>query len=249
MLELCIQIGQLLGPIPGSSLLLLGVLTPFYFVFSISLISIPLVLLLPSGGSSSNRHKKRSTPGQLQTEQPDEAQSLLSVGDTDPLSAEISHKRGVKDTFDKSVIELKRSWQLFWDYRIIQYGYAAALVVTLGKQALHILLQYISKRFGVSIAKVCISLSFSTTWLIVITQGWFFVLGQGCCGHDTLSCYTPRITKSPAWISIARYCQNCKSKRFTSCDWCYHDRSGMEYWHFGSRYESPALCSILWLNS
>ena len=49
---------------------------------------------------------------------------------------------------------LQEFWRMLVEYRIVQYAYAASLVITLGKQALHILLQYTSKRVGVTIAEV-----------------------------------------------------------------------------------------------
>jgi len=60
--------------------------------------------------------------------------------------------KGISQTLKN---ELAQFWKLFTQYRVVQYANAAALVVTLGKQALHILLQYVSKRFGVKIAEVC----------------------------------------------------------------------------------------------
>jgi hypothetical protein len=43
---------------------------------------------------------------------------------------------------------------LFKRFPIVRFSAAALLVVALGKQSLHVLLQYTSKRFGVSIAEV-----------------------------------------------------------------------------------------------
>jgi hypothetical protein len=63
-------------------------------------------------------------------------------------------KTNLKDALARALLEAKKSWRLVLDYRVIQYGYAASLIITLGKQSLHILLQYVSKRFGVTIAEV-----------------------------------------------------------------------------------------------
>lgn len=44
--------------------------------------------------------------------------------------------------------------KMFKEFKVVQYSFAALLVTTLGKQALHVLLQYVSKRFGISVAQV-----------------------------------------------------------------------------------------------
>lgn len=52
VLEAVVQISQLIGSIIGSSLLMLGVYAPFYFIFPVALLSIPLTLYLPHGATS-----------------------------------------------------------------------------------------------------------------------------------------------------------------------------------------------------
>ena len=138
----------------GPALLLLGVYPPFLFVYLISLLSIPLALLLPPGARDGNRHKRRLSDTVSSTESSEETENLLS-NSTSLLPTPISRTHNLKEIIATARLEFKRCFDLFVGWKIIQYGYAAALVVTLGKQALHILLQYVSKRFGVSIAKVC----------------------------------------------------------------------------------------------
>jgi hypothetical protein len=153
MLELCIQIAQLVGPVVGSALLLLGPYIPFYFVFPIAILSIPLALLLPPGGREGRYVKSRTTEYCAASQSPAETEGLLNSEGHNRHGVR-AHHGSLKAVFSEAKSELSRSWHLTVGYRVIQYGYAASLVVTLGKQALHILLQYVSKRFDVSIAEV-----------------------------------------------------------------------------------------------
>jgi MFS family permease len=180
LLEGLIQISQLLGPAVGASLLTLGgVFKPYYFTIPLALLSIPLALLLPSGTRSiplskpslSNvRHPNGDSISNQEDGPPEEHQNLLSSGDTEDPPASLNNqesasiagsspwvwsKQGNVQHFFKTIrSEFKQSIKIFTQYPIVRFSYAAFLVVTLGKQALHILLQYVSKRFGVTIAEV-----------------------------------------------------------------------------------------------
>ncbi|PSN59644.1 MFS general substrate transporter [Corynespora cassiicola Philippines] len=148
LLEFTIQLAQLAGAAIGPAFLLLGVYPPFYFVFPIALLSIPMALLLPSGGRS-DRSRKRRASNTSSSEQAEESDRLLNKN-APPQNAGQSY---FNQTLSGAKRELQRCWNLFTGWRVIQYGYAASLVVTLGKQALHVLLQYVSQRFRVSIAE------------------------------------------------------------------------------------------------
>jgi MFS family permease len=163
LLEFSIQMGQLIGPIIGSALLLLGLYQPFYFVFPMAMLSVPLALLLPPRSRPSSYRKRKLSDNGTSGTQVDETEGLLNRyaetnGPADRESERLpgisDGKTSLKDALARALLEAKKSWRLVLDYRVIQYGYAASLIITLGKQSLHILLQYVSKRFGVTIAEV-----------------------------------------------------------------------------------------------
>lgn len=181
---------QLLGPVIGSSLLLIGIYPPFYFALPVSFLSIPLALLLPTGSRNNPRQKAKRLDNENPHARSEEAEGLLNAhtnGDEletpegvhqPPLQPIITRHRSLKSVLTTGQQELKRFWKLFTAYRIVQYGYAACLVVTLGKQALHILLQYVSKRFNVSIAEVKIPMPETHCMEANGThhlKGWLFV--------------------------------------------------------------------------
>lgn len=173
LLELAIQIGQLAGPVIGSALLLVGIYPPFYFVYAISILSIPLALSLPPGGRNGRSHKRRLSDRAETPETPDETEGLLG-DDTASRNATKSRGHDMKKAIATFRKECKRCWDLFVGWKVIKYGYAAALVVTLGKQALHILLQYVSRRFDVSIAEVRDSNPY--IYHNLTSPGWHLVL-------------------------------------------------------------------------
>lgn len=156
ILELAIQIGQLTGPVIGSALMLTGIYSPFYFVFPISTISLPLAFALPPTRNSEKEHKRRFSDEMEPLRQPDERDELLSGSHVVSMTvtSAASKAQAFRELLAGSFQEFLRCWRIFTEWKVIQYGYAAALVVTLGKQILHILLQYVSKRFGVTIAEV-----------------------------------------------------------------------------------------------
>lgn len=176
ILEALIQISQLIGPIIGSSLLMLGVYVPFYFIFPATFISIPLTLCLPHRATCDN-----STEPLLSGQESyvrcgrhvhSEEQQLLRNGSScsvlkyvrvdgaevsDLMSLVAAYGQGISKfhTFcDKLRADVVTFTKMFKEFPVVQYSFAALLVTTLGKQALHVLLQYVSKRFGVSVAQV-----------------------------------------------------------------------------------------------
>ena len=176
VLEAVIQVSQLIGPIIGSSLLMLGIYVPFYFMFLVALLSIPLTLCLPHRASSDDATKpqlsRQHSPVHFQPSMHPEEQHLLTQNPSPAdqryvkvqgteFSSSSSHitAQGLNASIlqpfgDKIWTDAKRFTKIFREFPVVRYSYAALLVTTLGKQALHILLQYVSKRFGVSVAQV-----------------------------------------------------------------------------------------------
>ncbi len=145
-MEAIIQISQLVGPVIGSLLLQIGVFTPFPISLSLALLSVPLALILPSGAVQSVQDSSLSND-------PQERLPLLNPSypdtpSTPPHEVELTTRLGIawKDVRDFGLI--------FKTNQVARYASFAFLIVTLGKQSLHILLQYVSKRFHVSIAAV-----------------------------------------------------------------------------------------------
>ncbi|CAO2655437.1 Nn.00g105010.m01.CDS01 [Neocucurbitaria sp. VM-36] len=165
-LELAIQIGQLTGPVIGSALLMIGIYPPFYFVFAISILSIPLASSLPPGGRHAKPNKRRLSDRVETAANRDETEGLL--GDDNARTSVAPRYYNMKEAVATSRKELKRCWNLVVQWKVIQFGYAASLIITLGKQALHILLQYVSKRFGVSIAEAGILFSIKAALVMVL---------------------------------------------------------------------------------
>ena len=179
-MEGVIQVSQLLGPVIGSSLLMLGIYVPFYPVFVLACLSIPLALLLPEESRLSHierspsercKHSDGLTVRREGSIQSTETDSLLrphsAMSRISGISGESFGQKSIaisidrdhsKDNFSRlcnaAWVDMKQFWALFIKFPIVKYAYAASLVVTLGKQALHILLQYTSKRFGITIAEV-----------------------------------------------------------------------------------------------
>ncbi|KAA6412999.1 MAG: hypothetical protein FRX48_02742 [Lasallia pustulata] len=175
VLEAVIQVSQLIGPIIGSSLLMLGIYVPYYFIFPVALLSIPLTLCLPhralSGDLTKPHLSRQHSPVRCQAYVHPEEQHLLSQ---DPSSTDQRYVRveGTEVSYsgshviahgpktprlrslrDKMWADAKHFSKIFKEFPVVRYSYAALLVTTLGKQALHILLQYVSKRFNVSVAQ------------------------------------------------------------------------------------------------
>ena len=147
---------------------MLGIAAPFYFVMLLACLSIPLAILLP--GRSANAYTERQD-SPAQEEMDDHRDPSYGSKDTEPLLTSTPDKTGDSSGRNSRPAEKLTSWTMhldsegirqrlhgFWrmliEYRIVQYACAASLVITLGKQALHILLQYTSKRFRVTIAEV-----------------------------------------------------------------------------------------------
>ena len=168
LLEGIIQVSQLTGPVIGSSLLVLGIAVPFYFVVPLARLSIPLASLLP--GRSANDYMERAD-SLAQEDLDGHTDPSYELEEIEPLLTSTPDKIGNSSdrnsrpakkfmpwTSHSNLEDFRQRLQGFWRmlvaYRIVQYAYAASLVITLGKQALHILLQYTSKSFGVTIAEV-----------------------------------------------------------------------------------------------
>ncbi|KAJ4367023.1 hypothetical protein N0V83_007553 [Neocucurbitaria cava] len=193
ILELAIQIGQLVGPVIGSALLMVGIYPPFYFVFSISILSIPLALSLPAGGRKERTHKRRLSDQAEPSANPDETEGLLG-NNIDSRGTAKAGGYDMREAIATTRMELKRCWNLVVQWKVIRYGYAAALVVTLGKQALHILLQYVSKRFSVSIAEAGMLFSIKAVVVIVLYLAILPGLQRGL--HGSQSKITIRIARA-----------------------------------------------------
>ena len=103
------------------------------------------------------------------------------VSDLVPLVAAYGQGISRLQTFcDKLRADVVAFTKMFKEFPVVQYSFAALLVTTLGKQALHVLLQYVSKRFGVSVAQVspinCLHMNLQLNCLW--SQGWFSFFNQ-----------------------------------------------------------------------
>ncbi|KAL2869468.1 major facilitator superfamily domain-containing protein [Aspergillus lucknowensis] len=172
LLEGLIQISELVGPIIGASLLLQGIFTPYYFIFPLALLSLPLTLFLPSRGL----HPDSQPTDGIQSPAP-ETEPLLDPSSNDqpensPPPKDPSNPPFAPIRFASLFGSLRTKfvqfYSLFRQFRIVQYAYAAMLVTTLGKQALHILLQYVSKRFGVTIAQAAFLFSIKAVVVLLL---------------------------------------------------------------------------------
>jgi hypothetical protein len=156
LLEGIIQISQLVGPVIGSSLLMIGLYIPYYFAFTVAIMQIPLVLCLPSGKQSDLTTRKdipeQETLLNPESEIEGEGATLLNAGGT--AIAYAPRKSSYQEVITTIKEDTRRFVMMFTKHNIVIYAHAACLVITLGKQALHILLQYVSKRFGITLAQV-----------------------------------------------------------------------------------------------
>ena len=146
-----------------------GIAPPFYFVVPLALLSVPLVVLLPprSGNAYIEPNVNAIQQGldnhrEVPFERGEEEEPLLTSTSTNaedatdrvPRSAHQSPFSTMQMNSEGIRQALRGFWKVIVDHRIVQYACAASLAITLGKQALHILLQYASKRFGITIAEV-----------------------------------------------------------------------------------------------
>jgi len=153
----------------------------------LAMASLFLVFLLPPGKRAVASIKKVDiTNGETTVE---EIGSLLDPGAFDaPSIAQRRMSYDRDDEHEDSESRLQKSWntakkelrqfgRIFTKVPIVRYSYAAMLVQALGKQQLHILLQYVSKRFGTTIAQVSV-----VTYAIIqvgadlFYTGWLLVL-------------------------------------------------------------------------
>ncbi len=147
---------------------MLGIAAPFYFVVPLACLSIPLAILLPRRTADAYTEREdspaqedldndRDTPYESEEIEPLLTSAPDTTGDSSDPNSRLA-KKLMPSTMHLNSEDIRQRLQGFWrmlvEYRIVQYAYAASLVITLGKQALHILLQYTSKRFGVTIAEV-----------------------------------------------------------------------------------------------
>ena len=147
--------GQLLGPLIGSSLLLINIYAPFYLVSSLIVAAISMAIMLPSKHPSKlacsveppeqERLLARAPDSLLETF-PDERASNSTT--LKPLTLSRSLRRAAHHIAAK----FRSFLHMFLDLRLTQYAALALFTMTLGKQSLHILVQYVSKRFGISVA-------------------------------------------------------------------------------------------------
>jgi len=148
---------QLIGPVIGSSLLMVGIYVPYYFSIPVAIFQIPLVLCLPAGKQSHTTNKQPDTAEQDPLLVPEpalegEGEALLNVRRTINMSKARTASR--KELWKTIKEDSRRFFMMFRSHNIVIYAHATCLVITLGKQALHILLQYVSKRFGITLAQV-----------------------------------------------------------------------------------------------
>lgn len=168
LLEGLIQISQLGGPALGAFILSTkGVFSPVLFSIPLALASIPLLFLLPPGART-NKDLLQNMRGYDATASrthglphPEETQRLLpedlSHTSVDPTAPEYaSWPRSSVQALKEMRSGFGDLFSLFKRFPIVRFSAAALLVVALGKQSLHVLLQYTSKRFGVSIAEVAL---------------------------------------------------------------------------------------------
>ena len=152
-----------------------GIAPPFYFVIPLALLSVPLVVLLPPRSSNAyiepnvnaiqqGLDNHREVPFEREEEEPLLTSTSTNAEDaTDrvPRSAHQSPSSTMQMNSEGTRQALRGFWKVIVDHRIVQYACAASLAITLGKQSLHILLQYASKRFGITIAEVSNLLEFA----------------------------------------------------------------------------------------
>lgn len=160
----------------GSSLLMLGLYAPFYFIFPVALLSILLTLYLPHRATSDDSiepplsrqesHVHCGPPVHSEEQHLLRSHSTCSglkyvrvggaeVSDLEfPVAVYFQEISRLQIVCDKIRADAVAFTKLFKNLPVVRYSFAALLVTTLGKQALHILLQYVSKRFGLSVAHV-----------------------------------------------------------------------------------------------
>ena len=157
--EAIIQCCQLAGPSIGSVLLLRSIWLPFVFALPLAAVSLPLALALQSFSNTPNTSSIRHS----EPEPPNESSSLLTRHSTNTNSKDselhLSYEpwvyRGLRATVVSWKSCLIHHWELISQHSLFRYAYAALFIVTLGKQSLHILIQYAAQRFGdVNIALV-----------------------------------------------------------------------------------------------
>ena len=165
-----------------------GIAAPFYVLVPLACLSIPLAFLLPARSANAYTERENSP---AQEDLSDRRDTSYESEETEPLLKSDPDNTGDSSGYDSRLAVERMPWTMhlnskgirqrlheFWrmlvEYRIVQYAYAASLVITLGKQALHILLQYTSKRFGVTIAEV----SSIPGFLYFGDRGWWILVEQ-----------------------------------------------------------------------
>ena len=150
LLEAVDPAAQFIGPIVGSSLLMLGVEVPFYFVFPVASIALPLILLLPTQPSL-------RVPKQNHSSEDEPLIRSSSLANPDPASQNTMDMGTKSSAWEATYCNILPRVQAFGDMlrrlRIVQFAAAALFVVTFGKQSLHILTQYASQRFHIPVAQ------------------------------------------------------------------------------------------------
>jgi hypothetical protein len=161
---------------------------PFYFAIPIALTSIPLTMFLPGGSRTASPNKIKDplvADGErhsTESASPGEQERLLvpdHEGFEDSASIEAYSQstnapvsKGtlvyLRSLFKASQKHLQKFGEIFARYQIVKFAWVAQLVSKLGKQVFHILPQYLSKRFGISIAEV--SRCYPSTHLRIITD-------------------------------------------------------------------------------
>ena len=147
-LESVAQLGQLLGPIFGSLLLDIGVFTPFAVILPFAAVSWLLAsIALPNDGVVVTA-RKSSIGSTLSTHsEHDEAPT------TQEAAPNFSMKRYLTTRALDFYHDVSDFARLFTAKGVSRYAFAAFMVTTFGKQSMHIILQYVSKRFDITIAR------------------------------------------------------------------------------------------------
>lgn len=150
---------------------MVGIYFPHAFIFPLAILSIPLTLYLPGASkpspskppnyTSNDSTFHDSTRGDSETD-PLLASTFRYSPDSDTETADsLRSKWGslrtqsrMRQCLDSLWAKANEFYSIFASVRMAWYAYGSMLVVTLGKQSLHILMQYVSKRFGMTIAEV-----------------------------------------------------------------------------------------------
>lgn len=175
-LEAIIQMSQLVAPVIGSLLLSIDVFIPFIVAIPFAMLSLPLSAILPQMKDrprSRRPCKAADEPpqdpehGELPADREHQSEEDTLLGsDPDSLSSDERHREANtayhqtswREKFRIKLAHLHDDMseyaRLFYTNSIVRFASVAFLVTTFGHQSLHILIQYASKRFDVTIAEV-----------------------------------------------------------------------------------------------